>query len=150
REAPLYSRRRRSAKVDRGGVNPRQGNMSGSIVPPPDVAQVLDGWRARGRFVKLAEGHSIFTVQEGSGRDLVLAHGFPSSSHDFAAVIALLAKRFRVTTWDHLGFGFSDKPAGEVSYSLLDQGRRGGEIVRALGVERARVAGHDMGLTIAV
>src|SRR5437879_9348453 len=52
--------------------------------------------------------------------------------------------------FDQLGFGFSDKPAGDASYSLLDQGRRAGELARALGVERARVVGHDMGLTVAV
>lgn len=117
---------------------------------PPDVARVHEEWGRRGRFITLAEGHRIFTVQEGEGPDVVLVHGFPSTSHDFAAALARLTPRFRVTTWDHLGFGFSDKPAGEVSYSLLDQGRRAGEIVRALGVERARVAGHDVGLTIAV
>ncbi len=117
---------------------------------PADVVRVHDEWAQRGRFIRLAEGHRIFTVQDGHGPDLVLVHGFPSTSHDFAAALPLLTPRFRVTTWDHLGFGFSDKPAGEVSYSLLDQGRRAGEIVRALGVERARVVGHDMGLTIAV
>ena len=117
---------------------------------PSDVAQVHEEWRRRGRLVTLAEGHRIFTVQEGAGPDLVLVHGFPSTSHDFAAVLPRLAQHHRVTVWDHLGFGFSDKPAGEASYSLLDQGRRAGEIVRMLGVERARVIGHDMGLTIAV
>ncbi len=120
------------------------------MIVPPDVARTHNDWAARGRFITLAEGHRIFTVQEGRGPDVVLVHGFPSTSHDFAAALPLLASRCRVTTWDHLGFGFSDKPAGEASYSLLDQGRRAGEIVRALGVERARVVGHDMGLTIAV
>ena len=117
---------------------------------PDDVRSVQEAWRRRGRFVTLAEGHRIFAVQEGAGPDLVLVHGFPSSSHDFAAALPYLTDRFRVTMFDQLGFGFSDKPAGDVSYSLLDQGRRAGEIVRALGVERARVVGHDMGLTVAV
>jgi len=118
---------------------------------PADVAAVQDRWARRGRFIELAERHRIFTIQEGRGPDLVLVHGFPCSSHDFAAALPFLTSRFRVTMWDQLGFGFSDKPAGEhVSYSLLDQGRRAGEIVRALGVERARVLGHDMGLTVAV
>ena len=117
---------------------------------PDDVRQVLEAWARRGRFVTLAEGHRIFAVQEGTGPDLVLVHGFPSTSHDFAAALPLLTPRFRVTAFDQLGFGFSDKPAGDVSYSLLDQGRRAGEVVRALGVERARVVGHDMGLTVAV
>jgi len=117
---------------------------------PSDVAQVHDEWEQRGRFITLTEGHRIFTVQEGQGPDLVLVHGFPSTSHDFAAALPFLTSRFRVTTWDQLGFGFSGKPAGEVSYSLLDQGRRAGEIICALGVDRARVVGHDMGLTVAV
>jgi pimeloyl-ACP methyl ester carboxylesterase len=122
-----------------------------AIAVPADVAGVQEAWRRRGRFVTLAAGHRIFAFQEGSGPDLVLVHGFPSTSHDFAAALPFLTARFRVTAWDHLGFGFSDKPAAaDVSYSLLDQGRRGGEIVQALGVERARVIGHDMGLTIAV
>ncbi|MFI5364927.1 MAG: alpha/beta fold hydrolase [Candidatus Binatia bacterium] len=117
---------------------------------PADVARVHDEWAQRGRFINLAEGHRIFTVQEGQGPDLVLVHGFPSTSHDFAAALPFLTPRFRVTTWDQLGFGFSDKPGGTVSYSLLDQGRRAGEIVRTLGVQHARVVGHDMGLTVAV
>ncbi len=118
---------------------------------PADVAHVHDDWKRRGRFITLAEGHRIFTVQEGKGPDLVLVHGFPSTSHDFAAALPFLTPHFRVTAWDQLGFGFSDKPAGaDVSYSLLDQGRRAGEIVRALGVQRAHVLGHDMGLTVAV
>jgi pimeloyl-ACP methyl ester carboxylesterase len=117
---------------------------------PNDIARLQEEWERRGRYLALAEGHRIFSVQEGVGPDLVLVHGFPSTSHDFAAALPHLTKSFRVTTWDHLGFGLSDKPAGEVCYSLLDQGRRAGEIVRALGVEHAHVVGHDMGLTIAV
>jgi pimeloyl-ACP methyl ester carboxylesterase len=113
------------------------------------VAAVQDAWLRRGSFVTLGEGHRIFVLQEGRGPDLVLVHGFPSSSHDFAAALPLLTQRFRVTAFDQLGFGFSDKP-GSASYSLLDQGRRAGEIVRALGVSQAWVLGHDMGLTVAV
>jgi len=118
---------------------------------PSDVAEVFHEWEARGRYLTLREGHRVFVVQEGSGPDLVLVHGFPSSSHDFALVLPRLRERFRVTTWDHLGFGFSDKPsAGDVSYSLFDQARRAGEIASALGIRQALVVGHDMGLTIAV
>src|SRR5437867_11313731 len=117
---------------------------------PDDVRQVLEAWARRGRFVTLAEGHRIFAVQEGTGPDLVLVHGFPSTSHDFAAALSLLTPRFRVTAFDQLAFGFSDKPAGDVSYSLLDQGRRAGEVVRALGVGRARGVGHGIGLSVAV
>jgi len=116
---------------------------------PAEVAAVQDAWERRGRYVTLAEGHRLFVVQEGSGPDLVLVHGFPSTSHDFAAALPRLAARFRVTLFDQLGFGFSDKPVG-ASYSLLEQGRRAGQLARALGIARAAVVGHDMGLTVAV
>src|SRR5205809_6942324 len=92
-------------------------------VLPADVAAVHDGRRRRGHFVTLAEGQRLFVAQEGEGPDLLLVHGFPSTSHDFAAALPLLGAHFRVTAFDQLGFGFSDKPAG-ASYSLLDQGRR--------------------------
>jgi pimeloyl-ACP methyl ester carboxylesterase len=124
--------------------------MSDPRAIPADVADVHDAWRRRGRFVSLADGHRIFCVQEGQGPDVLLVHGFPSTSHDFAAALPFLAARFRVTLFDQLGFGFSEKPAGAVSYSLLDQGRRAGEVAQALGIERASVVGHDMGLTVAV
>lgn len=108
---------------------------------PADIAQIYEAWARRGRFVTIPEGHRIFCVQEGQGPDLLLVHGFPSTSHDFAAALPLLTPHFRVTTFDHLGFGFSDKPAGAVSYSLLDQARRAGEVARMLGVGRAPLNG---------
>src|SRR6266404_5622703 len=121
--------------------------MSSAV--PADVLAVHEGWRRRGRLVPLAEGHRLFAIQEGSGPDLLLVHGFPSTSHDFAAALPHLADRFRVTLFDQLGFGFSDKPAA-ASYSLLDQARRAGELAHALGIGRATVVGHDMGLTVTV
>src|SRR5437870_2718871 len=54
---------------------------------PADVAAVHDGWRRRGHFVTLAEGQRLFVAQEGEGPDLLLVHGFPSTSHDFAAAL---------------------------------------------------------------
>ena len=117
---------------------------------PTDVAEVQTAWERRGGSVTLSDGHRLFCVQEGQGPDLLLVHGFPSTSHDFAAALPLLTPHFRVTLFDQLGFGFSDKPAGDVSYSLLEQGRRAGEVARAVGIEHAHVVGHDMGLTVAV
>jgi len=116
---------------------------------PAEVAALQEAWEQRGRYLTLAEGHRLFVVQEGDGPDLVLVHGFPSTSHDFAAALPRLRERFRVTLFDQLGFGLSDKPS-EASYSLLDQGRRAGEVAVALGIRGATVVGHDMGLTVAV
>ena len=42
---------------------------------------------------------------------IVLLHGFPSSSHQFRALIPRLATRFHVIAPDYPGFGNSDRPA---------------------------------------
>ncbi len=39
----------------------------------------------------------------------------------------------RVVTYDHLGFGFSDKPADNYTYSLLDQAEQSLHLWRLLG-----------------
>src|SRR5262245_18735067 len=62
---------------------------------PPDVAATHAAWAARGRHVTLDEGHRLFVVQEGRGPDLLLVHGFPSTSHDFVHVLPALCERFR-------------------------------------------------------
>src|SRR5439155_617991 len=69
---------------------------------PADVAAIQEAWVRRGRFVSLPEGHRLFVLQEGRGPDLLLVHGFPSSSHDFAAALPFLTPRFRVTVFDQL------------------------------------------------
>src|SRR5262245_40379287 len=150
RDPPVTARRsRRQRRRPLATLGPHVVPARMPDAVPRDVAALQESWARRGRFVQLPEGHRLFVVQEGNGPDLVLVHGFPSTSHDFAAALPRLATRFRVTVFDQLGFGFSDKPR-DASYSLLDQGRRAGELVRALGIERAHVVGHDMGLTVAV
>jgi pimeloyl-ACP methyl ester carboxylesterase len=139
----------RRARGDGRTIDDLRAQYGGVMDIPADVAAVQDAWERRGRRLTLAEGHQLFVIQEGQGPDLVLVHGFPSTSHDFAAVLPQLAAHYRVTLFDQLGFGFSDKPV-DASYSLLDQGRRAGELLGAVGVERAIVVGHDMGLTVAV
>jgi hypothetical protein len=39
----------------------------------------------------------------------------------------------RVVTYDHLGFGFSDKPVENYTYSLLDQAEQSLQLWRVLG-----------------
>ena len=47
----------------------------------------------------------------GDGPDLVLAHGWPWSSHSWHRVIPELAKRYRVFWYDMPGYGQSETTA---------------------------------------
>jgi pimeloyl-ACP methyl ester carboxylesterase len=80
------------------------------------------------------------------GIPIVILHGFPTSSWDFAAVIDKLAGR-RVITLDFLGFGLSDKPP-EFGYSLFEQTDVTLKVLRTFGIERAHVWAHDMGTSV--
>src|SRR6185295_18337177 len=92
----------------------------------------LREWWAEGLFIEV-EGHQIFTRVRGAGPTLVFLHGFPTSSHDWAEVIADFAADFRCVTFDYLGYGASDKPQN-TDYSSILQTDRALMILRSLGV----------------
>ncbi|MFF3945961.1 alpha/beta fold hydrolase [Streptomyces sp. NPDC001902] len=96
-------------------------------------------------------GHVVFVRQDGppEGTPVTLLHGFPSSSHDWAAVVPhLAAGGHRVTTVDFLGLGVSDKPYPH-TYSLLEQA----DLVEAVwaleGHATTALVAHDYGVSVA-
>jgi pimeloyl-ACP methyl ester carboxylesterase len=81
---------------------------------------------------------------------VLLVHGFPTSSIDWAAVTDLLQDRFRICTLDFPGYGFSDKPKGW-GYSLDRDAELLDYYVRDIvGAESALVIGHDRGSSVAL
>lgn len=113
----------------------------------------VEAWRKRGRYIDVPDGR-IFVVELGpdpgqSDRTpVVVLHGFPTSSWDFAEVATLAARERRVVLFDFLGFGFSDKPA-DAAYSLFEQADVALLAARACGIARAHVWSHDMGTSVA-
>ena len=59
------------------------------------------------------DGLSIFYREAGdpSNPNMVLLHGFPSSSHQYRDLISVLANHFHVVAPDYQGFGNSDLPS---------------------------------------
>jgi pimeloyl-ACP methyl ester carboxylesterase len=92
-------------------------------------------------------GHAIFVrTQDGAGPPVLLLHGFPSSSYDWRHAFALMPER-RLTSFDFLGFGLSDKPPGHI-YSLSGQADIVEAIAAGLG-EPVILVAHDMGTSVA-
>jgi pimeloyl-ACP methyl ester carboxylesterase len=117
-------------------------------VSEPRFSADQQAWRDRGRMLTV-RGMEVFCIDEGSGADaLLLLHGFPTSSHDWARVWDALAARRRVVALDLPGFGFSAKPEA-YSYSLLEQADIVEVLLRDIGVSRAHVVAHDMGTSVA-
>lgn len=79
---------------------------------------------------------------------LLLIHGFPTASWDFAKIWPALAARFRVIAADMLGFGFSSKPRRH-GYSIMEQADLFDAVLRHQDVDRHHVLAHDYGDTVA-
>jgi 2-hydroxymuconate-semialdehyde hydrolase len=100
----------------------------------------LDAERKRA----VVSGGEIAYVDVGEGPPVVLLHGFPTSSHLWRREAWLFAERMRVIAPDMLGYGDSGKPL-DVDLSEPAQARYVDELLAQLGIERAAVAGHDLG-----
>lgn len=106
-------------------------------------------WQQRGQQIELL-GRKLFLVDEGP-RDAVpilLLHGFPTSSWDWAPIWPNLLERHRLVAFDYLGFGFSDKPKNH-PYSVMEQADFADELVAKLDLQSFHVLAHDVGDTVA-
>ena len=106
-------------------------------VEPPELNDLTPGqqqWFSRGEMVEVL-GHQMFSLQQGNANQtVILIHGFPTSSYDYYDVIDKLSQDYSVLVFDHLGFGFSDKPV-DYTYSLVDQAEQTLALWRQLGIK---------------
>lgn len=107
----------------------------------------IDDWTRSGEFF-VWRGHRIFARSVGRGDDLLLIHGFPTSSWDWHAISAALQSRSRVLTFDLLGFGLSDKPLA-FDYRMAAQADLAEAVLAHFGVSQCRILAHDYGNTVA-
>ncbi len=113
---------------------------------PPSAAT----WAALGQHRDLC-GEHIFTIDASAiGPEtlepLLIVHGFPTSSYDYAAVLDGLRAGRRVLLLDLLGFGLSAKP--DRHYTMALQADIVSAFVTAAGVDRLALLTHDMGDTV--
>lgn len=109
----------------------------------------LAAWRAAGTFFDW-HGSPIF-FRAGGAPDapaLLLIHGFPTASWDWAALWPALGEQFRLIAPDLLGFGFSAKPPDH-DYRFAEQADLCESLLAAQGVTAYHVLAHDYGDTVA-
>lgn len=93
------------------------------------------------------EGVQLHYMTAGKGPALVLIHGYAETSLMWKPIIPLLAKRFTVIAPDLPGIGDSAIPA--TGLDMKSAATTMHALVRSLGVEKAEVVGHDIGLMVA-
>jgi pimeloyl-ACP methyl ester carboxylesterase len=103
----------------------------------------LERWKAAGKCFDYL-GFNIFYRTEGSGPTLLLIHGYPFNTWDWAPLWDRLTARFTVVAPDMLGMGFSDKPVA-YGYSVHDHADMHEALLVHLGVKSAHILAHDIG-----
>src|SRR5579864_5738634 len=93
---------------------------------------------------------SLHVEDQGSGKPVVLLHGWPDSSRLWRNQIPfLVANGFRAIAQDQRGFGRSDRPEGVAAYSLQNAVADLVGILDALGIDKADIVAHDWGAAVA-
>jgi pimeloyl-ACP methyl ester carboxylesterase len=99
------------------------------------------------RLTALVGGVKLHYLTAGHGPAVILLHGYTQTSRMWKPIIPLLAKTFTVIAPDLPGIGGSQIPPDGLD--MKNAAIRIHTLVRSLGVKKARVVGHDIGLMVA-
>jgi pimeloyl-ACP methyl ester carboxylesterase len=93
------------------------------------------------------DGVKLHYLTAGHGPTVILLHGYAETSRMWRPIIPVLAEKFTVIAPDLPGIGDSGIPADTID--MKTSASRIHALARSLGVEKARVVGHDIGLMVA-
>ena len=93
------------------------------------------------------EGSKLHYLTAGRGPVLILLHGYTQTSRMWRPVIPKFAEKFTVIAPDLPGIGDSAIP--DAGLDMASAAARIHALARSLGVQKARVVGHDIGLMVA-
>jgi pimeloyl-ACP methyl ester carboxylesterase len=93
------------------------------------------------------EGVRLAYDAEGTGEPLLLIQGLGYGRRGWGPAPAMLARRFRVITFDNRGFGDSEAPPGP--YTTLQLARDALAVLDAAEIERTNVIGISLGGMVA-
>ena len=90
-------------------------------------------------------GVAIHYEDRGTGRPVLLSHGFAATCRMWDAQVTALSARHRLIPWDMRGHGDSDAPPGPACYSHALATDDMAAVLDACGVERAVLIGLSLG-----
>jgi len=94
-----------------------------------------------------AGGVKLHYLMAGHGPSVILLHGYAETSRMWKPLVPRLADKFTVIAPDLPGIGDSEIPNDGLDSKTA--AIRIHALIKSLGVERARVVGHDIGLMVA-
>lgn len=119
-----------------------------------ELPREIQNWYKMGKFANVHQRNMFYIHQRCTNPKIkepptfAIIHGFPSSSFEYHKALTNLAKYGDVVLNDHIGFGFSDIPTENYTYSLGEAAENILALWRQLGIKKAHVVSHDMGDSI--
>ena len=104
------------------------------------------GKPAESRIARI-EGKKLHYLTAGQGPAVILLHGYTQTSRMWRPLIEKLKARFTTIAPDLPGIGDSDIPKN--GSDMKTASIRVHELAKSLGITKARVVGHDIGLMVA-
>jgi len=114
-------------------------------LPSLATAQASSG-AIQSRFAEV-DGIKLHFLTAGHGPAVILLHGYTQTSLMWRPLIPKLADRFTVVAPDLPGIGDSDIPKDGLD--MKTAAIRIHALAKSLGIQKARVVGHDIGLMVA-
>jgi len=121
--------------------------LAGLLASPAALAQANAGAVAIESRFKEVGGLKLHYLATGSGPTVILIHGYTQTSRMWRPLIPKLTAKFSVIAPDLPGIGDSDIPKD--GFDMKTAALRIHALAKALGVTKARVVGHDIGLMVA-
>ncbi|HYC02471.1 MAG TPA: alpha/beta hydrolase [Azospirillaceae bacterium] len=104
---------------------------------------------AKSRYVQ-TNGIRMHLLEQGEGPLVLMCHGWPELSHSWRNQLRALAEAgYRAVAPDMRGFGRTEAPESQDSYTLLHHVGDMVGVLDALGEQTAVVVGHDWGAPVA-
>lgn len=98
------------------------------------------------KHVMTSDGVQLHYLEAGSGRPIVLIHGWSQSAEQFKHQIGALSERYHVIALDQRGHGESQKP--DHGYKIQRLAADLHDVLQALELTDTVVLGHSMGCSV--
>ncbi len=105
-------------------------------------------WNSRVKNSKI-DNIKLYAREAGSGKPIVMLHGFGTSSFSFHSIMPSLAKKYHVFALDLKGFGDSPKPK-DGAYSVYDQAILVSHFIKNHNLKDVILVGHSFGGGVAL
>ena len=122
-------------------------SLLGPLLAIAALARNADAQAAIATHTAEVNGVKLHYLIAGHGPPVILLHGYAETSLMWRPLIPLLAKRFTVIAPDLPGIGDSSMPTAGLD--MKSAAITIHELAKSVGVEKAEVVGHDIGLMVA-